>query len=135
MNYFDTSALIKLLAPEIESDALTIWMARQANEGESIGTSAIGRIELARASARMGDPDTVSQAQYICEQVETIPLTEATTLLAETIGWPILRSLDAVHLASAVIVRDQITAFVSYDKRLLEAARAEGLPVVSPGAA
>ncbi|MET9325178.1 type II toxin-antitoxin system VapC family toxin [Tsukamurella sp. NPDC003166] len=134
MNYLDTSALIKLLAPESESEALTIWMAQQADEGTSIGTSVIGRIELARVSARMDDPDAVSQARYIGEQAETVPLTEETTLLAETIGPPHLRSLDAIHLASAVSLREQITTFVSYDRRLRDAAKAEGLTVVSPGA-
>ncbi|WP_158635050.1 type II toxin-antitoxin system VapC family toxin [Tsukamurella asaccharolytica] len=134
MNYLDTSALIKLLAPEFESDALTIWMARQANEGEAFGTSVIGQIELTRAAARMTDPDTTSQAQYIGEQAETIPLTVAMAKLAETIGPPHLRSLDAVHLASAMSIRDQISAFVTYDKRLSDAAEVEGLTVVSPGA-
>ena len=53
---------------------------------------------------------------------------------AQTIGSTHLRSLDAIHLASAVGIADEISTFVSYDKRLLDAARAEGLTVASPGA-
>lgn len=56
-------------------------------------------------------------------------LTRAGTLLP-----PALRSLDAIHLASALIIRDELDAFVAYDARLLEAASALGLPVASPGA-
>lgn len=47
---------------------------------------------------------------------------------------PALRSLDAVHLASALSVRDRLDGFVAYDARLVEAARAHGLPVLTPGA-
>ena len=45
---------------------------------------------------------------------------------------PGLRSLDAIHLATALLLREEVTSFVSYDKRLLAAAQAERLPVVSP---
>ena len=44
-----------------------------------------------------------------------------------------LRALDALHLASALAIRHDLSAFVSYDKRLLTAAEEAGLPVVSPG--
>lgn len=134
MIYLDTSALTKMLNPENESDVLTAWMATRTDEGEALAASVIGRIEMARVAARSSDPDDVSQAQFVGSRLVTVPLTTAIARAAESVGPAHLRPLDAIHLASAVSVREHITAFVSYDKRLLDAARAEGLPVVSPGA-
>ena len=134
MIYLDTSALTKMLNPENESDALAAWMAAQTDGGEELTTSVIGRIEMARVAARSPDPDDVPQAQFVGSRLVTIPLNTTIARAAESVGPAYLRSLDAVHLASAVSIRDQIAAFVSYDKRLRNAAEAEGLTVVSPGA-
>jgi predicted nucleic acid-binding protein len=51
---------------------------------------------------------------------------------AEVIGSTTLRSLDAIHLATAHEVRTGLTAFVCYDKRLCDSAQALGLPVETP---
>ncbi|MCS3779068.1 type II toxin-antitoxin system VapC family toxin [Tsukamurella ocularis] len=134
MIYLDTSALTKMLNPENESDVLTAWMAAQADGGKELTTSVIGRIEIARVAARSSDPDDVPQAQFLGSRLVTVPLTTTIARAAESVGPAHLRSLDAIHLASAVSIRELVSAFVSYDKRLLAAARAEGLPVVSPGA-
>lgn len=130
----DTSALTKLIIAEQESDALTIWIAEQAEADESLTTSDVGRIELMRTAARRNDEEIVDHARYVANRINSASVTEEIVARAEGIGPPTLRSLDAIHLASAVSIRDELRAFVSYDKRLLEAARAEGLTVVSPGA-
>jgi hypothetical protein len=52
--------------------------------------------------------------------------------LAWDIGDPLLRTLDALHLASAVLLRDELTSFVAYDQRLIAAAETIGLPVITP---
>jgi predicted nucleic acid-binding protein len=64
--------------------------------------------------------------------LDLVPLDRSVQDLACEIGEPPLRTLDALHLASAVLLRDELTAFVAYDDRLLSAAQAAGLPTVRP---
>ncbi|MCA0158547.1 type II toxin-antitoxin system VapC family toxin [Tsukamurella sp. M9C] len=130
----DTSALTKLIIAEHESDALTMWVAEQTEAHESLTTSDVGRIELMRTAARLDDDEIFDHARYVANWINGASVTEEIVAGAERIGLPTLRSLDAIHLASAVSIHEQLSAFVSYDKRLLDAARAEGLTVVSPGA-
>ncbi|BDH59574.1 type II toxin-antitoxin system VapC family toxin [Tsukamurella sp. PLM1] len=134
MIYMDTSALTKLIIAEHESDALTTWVAEQAEANETLTTSDVGRIELMRAATRRDDEEIFEHAGYVANQINSASVTEEIVAGAQSIGPLTLRTLDAIHLASAVSIRDQVSAFVSYDKRLLDAARAVGLPVVSPGA-
>ena len=134
MIYMDTSALTKLIIAEHESDALTMWVAEQTEAHESLTTSDVGRIELMRTAARLDDDEIFDHARYVANWINGASVTEEIVAGAERIGLPTLRSLDAIHLASAVSIHEQLSAFVSYDKRLLDAARAEGLTVVSPGA-
>ncbi len=130
----DTSALTKLIIAEHESNALTAWIAEQAEAHETLITSDVGRIELMRTAARRDDEEIFDHAGYVANWINGASVTEEIVTEAERIGPPTLRSLDAIHLASAVSIRELVSAFVSYDERLLDAARAEGLPVVSPGA-
>jgi predicted nucleic acid-binding protein len=65
--------------------------------------------------------------------LDILPLTEAVITLAETIGPATLRSLDAIHLAAAAQIRRELTAFVTYDHRLLDGCRDVGLATASPG--
>jgi predicted nucleic acid-binding protein len=60
------------------------------------------------------------------------PLTDAVLDTAAELPGPMLRSLDAIHLATAEDLRTVLTWFVAYDKRLLEAARERGFPVIAP---
>lgn len=135
MIYMDTSALTKLIASESESDALTAWIAENSDAGGVLTTSDVGRIELLRAAVRHDDAEILEHARYLSDWVHGASVTEEIVTEAQSIGPAPLRSLDAIHLASAVRIRELLSAFVSYDTRLLDAARAQGLPVVSPGAA
>jgi predicted nucleic acid-binding protein len=64
--------------------------------------------------------------------VEIVPLSREIAESAGTLSPPGLRSIDAIHLASALVLRRHLAAFVAYDKRLLAAAGEAGLPTASP---
>ncbi len=129
MIYLDTSATVKLVAAEEESAALIDWL--NAHPAESLVTSAVGHIELIRAAARTG-PKAVALARNVASTIDTLVLTDAIASAAATIPPPELRTVDAVHLATAHIYRKALTAFCAYDRRLLEVAESQGLPTVSP---
>jgi predicted nucleic acid-binding protein len=131
--YIDTSALTKLLIAERETPELQAWLATQCDQGEFAATSALGRVELMRVVARYGEPGQSERARYLLDGLDILPLTEPVIALAETVGPPTLRSLDAIHLASAAQIEQELTAFVTYDHRLLEGCREVGLATASPG--
>jgi len=130
----DTSALTKLLIAEPETPALQAWLATRSGEGDYAATSALGRVELMRVVARYGEPGQSERARYLLDGLDVLPLTEPVIALAETIGPPTLRSLDAIHLAAAAQIEQELTAFVTYDHRLLDGCRDVGLATASPGA-
>jgi uncharacterized protein len=131
--YIDTSALTKLLIAERETPELQAWLATQSDQGEYAATSALGRVELMRVVARYGEPGQSARAHYLLDGLDILPLTEPVIALAETVGPPTLRSPDAIHLASAAQIEQELTAFVTYDHRLLEGCREVGLATASPG--
>ena len=130
MIYLDTSAMVKLVVQEAESSALIDWIAQCGDE--PFVTSALGRVELMRTAIRDGTPGVVERAGQLLAGLDTIPMTDRVTILAETIGPAALRSLDAIHLASAVQIRSELTVFVAYDTRLLDGCRAIDLPTAAP---
>lgn len=133
MIYLDTSALGKLLIAEPETPDLRTWLTAQDSSGQYLATSALGRVELMRVVARYGDPGQDQRARYLLDGLDILPLTESVLTLAETIGPPTLRSLDAIHLAAAATIKQELTMFVTYDHRLLAGCRDVGLPAASPG--
>jgi predicted nucleic acid-binding protein len=125
--YVDTSAVVKLLLAEDESEALGDFL-RAADT--PLVTSRIGIVELRRVGRRGGaNPD---RADALAASLSVIELDATIERLAVVLD-PDLRSLDALHLASALAVGDALSAFVCYDGRLNAAASREGLPVVAPG--
>lgn len=131
----DTSALTKLLVAEAETPDLRAWLATQCAYGEFAVTSALGRVELMRVVARYGEPGQAERARYLLDGLDTIPPIEPVIELAETIGPATLRSPDAIHLAAAAHIKRELTAFVTYDYRLLDGCRDVGLTTASPGLA
>jgi len=131
MIYLDTSATVKLVVDEEESVALIGWL--NARPEQSLATSVIGRIELIRSAARMG-PAAEARARVVASTIDALVLTDAIAAAAEGISLDALRTLDAIHLATAQVHRAALTAFCAYDRRLLEAAASYDLPVVSPQA-
>jgi uncharacterized protein len=132
MIYLDTAALVKLVRREPESDALTDWL--DACTDTMLVTSALSEVELPRALRRT-EPDLVAAVPALLERVARYEIDELVRTTAGGYSAPDLRSLDAIHLATAhAVFGGQLASFVTYDKRLLGAAEALGLPVASPGA-
>ncbi|HEY2447497.1 MAG TPA: type II toxin-antitoxin system VapC family toxin [Mycobacterium sp.] len=129
MIYLDTSATVKLVVAEKESPALINWLNDRLDQ--NLITSAVGNIELIRAAARVG-PSAVARARNVASTIDTLVLTETIAAAAAAMPPAELRTLDAVHLATAHAHRRSLTAFCAYDRRLLEAAESQGLPTVSP---
>ncbi len=127
MIYLDTSALAKLLIREAESAALRRFLVRQADQTRI--SSAVVRTELARAAAR-GSADAADVVAAL-DDLELLRIDDELLDRAGRLQPVSLRSLDAIHLASALRARP-LTAFVCYDRRLGEAATALGLPVAAP---
>lgn len=127
MIYADASALAKLVTREAESDALRSWLVGRA---APVITSELGRVEVLR-TARRADGE-LREARLVMGDVLLVPLDRPVLDLAAEVGGAPLRTLDALHLASALLLGDALTAFVAYDARLLDAARGAGLPVSSP---
>jgi predicted nucleic acid-binding protein len=126
ISYADASALVKLVVEEAESAQVFRWFT----EAERVATSRIGIIETIRASSRREhDP---AHRDRVLEEVEVIDLDIPLARSASAIGPAALRTLDAIHLATALALVPELDAFVTYDDRLAEAARAIGLPVVRP---
>jgi predicted nucleic acid-binding protein len=127
--YFDTSALVKLVVKEAESADLADWLEpRQALPKCS---SLLIRTELPRAVRRGGDTAYL-RAQFVLGDVVQFPLTVDLLDTAGSLPGS-LRSLDAIHLASALRLRGDLEAFVAYDQRLREAAELAGLRTAAPG--
>ena len=126
----DSSALMKLVRQEDESAALSEWLAGHTDE--PVVSSELGRVEVLRAARRVGDV-VVAEARAVVDELDLVPLDRAVQDVACDIGDPLLRSLDALHLASALLLRAELTTFISYDQRLVDAARAAGLVVATPG--
>lgn len=128
MLYLDTSAALKLVVAEPETAGLESWIAQRA--GVPRVSSRLLRIELLRVLWRQA-PQRASRAHVVLSAVALLSMDEAAPA-AEVIGDPMLRSLDAIHLATAYGIRTSLTAFICYDKRLCASADALGLPVESP---
>lgn len=127
--YFDSSALVKLVREEVESAALEEFVGR--HEGELRTTSALARTELVRAMVGMGAA-AVADARLLLSGTNQLPITgELLDAAADLPTAPRLRSLDAIHIATARTVPD-LRALITYDDRMRASAEALGLPVVSP---
>jgi len=127
--YVDSSALLKLVLSEPESPALEQALSRWPDRISSV----LLPIECRRIVLRAGNPPgVVDRLEKELSGVTLIRLEEAVQTLAGAIGPPRLRALDAIHLASALSIGDYPEAFVTYDDRLADAARAVGLNVLRP---
>jgi predicted nucleic acid-binding protein len=118
---------VKLPLQEVELDALLA----ELSEWDGYVSSALLAVEGIRACARYG-PGHAVQARSFLEGLALLPLDDAVLDEATVIDPVGLRSLDALHLATALSVRDEIGAFITYDQRLADAAGQQGLNVVRP---
>lgn len=127
--YLDSSALVKLIAREAESDAL-IAFARAWPERVS---SQLARVEVLRALRRVAaSPATRRRAEDTLARIALIRIDDAVIAAASEIDPADLRSLDAIHLATALSLGADLGVFVSYDRRLVEAADKARIPAAAP---
>jgi hypothetical protein len=127
--YLDTSALAKLIVREAESRALFGWLGDWPDQF----TSVLARVEIVRMLKRGRAPAAVlSNAETVLARVDSIHLDAPVLAAASTLKDPLLRTLDAIHLACALSIGDVPEAFVTYDTRLARAAERMKLAVVSP---
>ncbi|MCC9157774.1 type II toxin-antitoxin system VapC family toxin [Streptomyces parvulus] len=125
----------------MDTSALVTWMTRrnywaeldaflQQRATEPLATSTLGFVETVRTLDLVGHfPKAMDDLDArVTEILLTREVRDGAALLVGR-----LRTLDAIHVASALSLRDDLTALVTYDLRMLETARAEGLPAHAPG--
>jgi uncharacterized protein len=138
--YLDTSALTKLVVQEPETAALRAFLAER--EGERLVSSALIRTELRRAALRFGERADVTReqaeeaAQEATALLRRLDLVRVGSAMLDRAGLQPpsqLRSLDAIHLTTALRLSPQLHTVIVYDQRLANVARYVGLAVAAPG--
>jgi uncharacterized protein len=125
--YLDSSALVKLVVREAESDALVRYLGEHPNRT----SCALARVEVVRAVIAHGQAAT-TRARQLLGRVSLLRLDDVLLDDAASLDGPVLRSLDAIHLAAARALGDDLVELVTYDHRMVEAAQRIDLPVGAP---
>lgn len=129
MLYLDASAIVKLVAPEPESAALLAYLRSHPD----VVCSALARVEVLRAVRRLQSAQRLAQrAEAVLDTITLVAIDDAILTAAANQMPSTLRSLDAIHLATALQVREDLEAMVVYDERLADAANDAGLTVEAP---
>jgi predicted nucleic acid-binding protein len=127
--YLDSSAFVKLAVEEPETATLRAYVA---GRGESRRvSSALLRTESLRAVRHLG-AEALATVREGLRRVDLVGIDDRILDAAGTLEPRILRTLDAIHLATAMAVGDDLEAIVSYDERMVEAATLLGLATVTP---
>lgn len=130
MLYLDTAALVKLLRPEPETEPLICWLDERRSTPWL--TSVIAEVELSRALRRTL-PGALAGVPMLMARLHRCEVDDIVRATAAALPSEHLRSLDAIHLATATVTAGPLLdAFVTYDHRLAEHAREQGLTVESP---
>lgn len=127
--YIDSSALIKLLVRQPETASLEADLAQR----DGLLMSRLGAVECRRAAARVSTRRVLQAFEQLLEAVYMLDISPAILNRAAEIAQPRVRSLDAIHLATALSIDDPELELITYDDRMADAARANGLRVVQPG--
>lgn len=127
MLYADTSALAKLVLEEPEAPSLRSYLAAVG----PVTTSAITATELVRAVRRV-DPGLEAAANTVIDALTLADLDIGILTVAGTLAPPQMRTLDAIHVATALALGGELDAVVTYDARMAAAARSAGLRVEAP---
>ena len=130
MIYCDSSALLKLVFLERETPDLRRWLLDRPDL--TLTSSELAKVEVMRGCRRI-NAGALPQARTLLDGMLLIPLSGTVIDEAGGLAEPLLRSLDALHLASALSIAAELTAFVAYDRRLSAAAIVAGLDVNQPG--
>jgi hypothetical protein len=125
--YLDSSAIVKLAFAEPESAALRRYLRRR----RPLVSSALARAEVARALLPLGEP-AVRRGQEVLARLELIRISDRILAAAGSLLPTELRTLDAIHLATARQLGGDLARLITYDERLRTAAAATGCPVAAP---
>ena len=133
MIYLDSCALVKLLVAEAETAALQEYLTTHASHPQV--TAELARTEVVRVARRAAPKDSMLHAAAVelVDRLDHVALARGLLDEAGNVVDPHVRTLDAIHLAAGLRIADQLTAFITYDRRLAAAARSVGLPVEAPG--
>jgi uncharacterized protein len=130
MLYLDTSALAKLVTLEAETNGLRAYLDARASSIRF--ASALAHAELLRAAHLVGD-DAVATAREVLARLDLVDVSRELLERAGTLAaGQRLRTLDAIHVATASVAGDRLEALVTYDARMAQAAAALGLPIATP---
>ena len=124
--YLDSSALVKLIVIEAETAALRDELRRWPDRA----SSALATIEVTRTARRLGGHAPAAATQVLTGL--TLLAIDPIVPAASQIGGTTLRSLDAIHLATARSIWRELGALITYDQRMISEGNAVGLPVLSP---
>jgi predicted nucleic acid-binding protein len=127
ITYLDSSAIVKLVVREAESGALLRYLRRR----RPLVSSALARTEIARALLPLGLA-ALKRSQDVLSGLELLRINDRVLATAGAILPADVRSLDAIHLATAILLGTGLRQLVTYDTRMASAARALGLAVVAP---
>jgi predicted nucleic acid-binding protein len=135
--YLDTSAILKLLQPELETPELSAHLAAHATE--DLVTSALATVETARALTATGQDRLAAQAIPDSHRIDiggatiaAIAMTPRVLDSARSLSPKVLRSLDAIHVGTATLLGPVLDHLITYDTRMASAAQAAGIRTASP---
>ena len=129
MIYLDTSAFLKAVFDEPQSPAIRGYLG--ATDAPRFVSSTLLAVEARRGTLR-ANPRWLPRVDLALMRVAQIEMNGPVIEAAGRLPDPMLRSLDAIHLATALQIRGDLDVLVSYDRRMLAAAAAHGLPTASP---
>lgn len=127
--YVDSSALLKLAVREPETAALVAHLAAR----DGLVASRLAVLECRRVARRVSHVRLLQTMDHVLDAIYLLDITQAILDEAAMADPPLLRSLDAIHLATALSIGDAQVEVITYDTRFAAAARANGLTVVQPG--
>lgn len=125
--YLDSSAIVKLVVEEPQSRALGRYLRRR----RPLMSSALARTEVLRALLMEGEPG-LTRARAVLSRIDMVRLNDRVLAAAGTLLPADLRSLDAIHLATAQLLGGDLGKVVTYDERMIEAAQQLGIETTSP---
>ena len=126
--YLDSSALVKLAVEEPESEGLRRYLRRR----RPLVSSALARTEVLRALVLEGD-EGIARGRAVLGRIDLVRINDRVLDSAGILMPPDLRSLDAIHLATAQLLGPDLGQLIAYDDRMLDAAKRLGLKTASPG--
>ncbi len=125
--YIDSSAIIKLIKPELETKTLLQQLPR------AITTSQLSRVEVIQ-TINLNFAELLEDAYDILSDIPMIAVDHSVLLAAENLPAFIkLRALDSIHMATAFSMKSEIEGVITYDKEMVKAASALGFKTMSPG--